>query len=316
MQKLLFFTHFAVILIFLQCTPSNAQDKENPTLSAKAQSSSWRQYLPLSLRSATTWIVLQETQIKPLPDKTPLEEILNTIKKGLKENTKGHAINLIIENSSLSALEISLTSPIRSPFVGSEPLSVYSYMELLFGQMSLYCTVRDNIVIISSGCSDCSSPKAVTLEEAKTWLLLREKITLDFPKEVSLSNFLTLIRDTVANIGSNRRGLLFMVEESGFKEDKKSLQFPLQSGLIEVEVCTYLRFVLGHFGLQFYVREDGIVVITDDESLDDTSVNLLSMDDSDTSQQLSDLMFRLKDYQRRDSQNFKGKGFGPKPKKP
>src|SRR5581483_10680821 len=138
--------------------------------------------LPLSAKAARTWIALQETRVKPLPDGTPFGEVLKSLAKAARgPDGSGPGLSFYVNPVSLNEVEMTLESPLPSPEAPNGDLTIQEYLKATIPS-PLKHHVHDGVVIIKFPCDDCPGHLAVGAAEAWTWLLLQEEVSLDFSK--------------------------------------------------------------------------------------------------------------------------------------
>jgi hypothetical protein len=219
--------------------------------------------LPLSAKSARTWIVLRETMVKPLPDQTPLGEVIRSL-RGAPGGKGGKAAPLAIyvNPTPLQDSEITMATPIACPFVGRNEVSLHTYLKFILKPFGLSYRVHDGLVVIDSPCDDCPEAVEVSAAEAWTWLLLQEEISLRFPDATPLEEVVKAIHRGAEGKGPGGRGLAIHFNLDGLREAGKERGSPVSIELDRVPLCTSLGLVLEQLGLGFHVRDDGVVIIT------------------------------------------------------
>lgn len=216
--------------------------------------------LPLSAKSARTWITLRETMVKPSPDQTPLAMVIQSLRDATRG--KGPRLRIYIDPASLHESEITMTTPIAAPFVGEDEVSLNTYLGFILKPFGLTHRVHDNLVVIDSPCDDCPAPVEVSAAEAWTWLLLHEEVPLHFPDETPLNDVLKAIHEGTVGKGPGGRGLVIHLDPTGLREARKATDSPVTIDMEDVPLCTSLGLVLNQLGLGFRVREDGVLVVT------------------------------------------------------
>ncbi len=227
----------------------------------------WRQNLrgrPMSAQAARTWIALHETTIKPLPDRTPLREVL----RALQDATRGKAgqpdgVSFRVVPEALLEAETTLDVPVTLPFVGRPEVSVDVYLKYLLHQFVWERYVRDGSVVIDSPCDDCEGYATVGAPEAHTRLLLHEIVPLRFPRGAPLGEVLMAITTAIEGKGPSGRGLVIYPDPSDFRMKAVTLNSPVTIDAQHAELGDSLRAILKQVGLGFRVLSDGTVMITE-----------------------------------------------------
>ena len=69
--------------------------------------------------------------VKPLPDQTPLAEVLRSLKDATRgKDGKGSPLKLYVDPTSLQESEITMETPIAAPLVGQDEVSLHTYLGL------------------------------------------------------------------------------------------------------------------------------------------------------------------------------------------
>lgn len=217
--------------------------------------------LPLSEKSARTWITLRETMMKPLPDRTPFSKVIRSLIETTR--AKDTSLRIYVEPTSLLEAEITMETPIESPFIGQDEVPLHTYLGYVLKPLGLTHRVHDGLLIISTPpCCDCPEPVEVTASEAWTWWLLHQEVSLQFPNETPLAEVLKAIHMGTAGKGPGGRGLVIHLDPAGLREAKKSADSPVTIEMEQVPVCTSLGLILKQLGLGFQVGDDDVLVVT------------------------------------------------------
>jgi hypothetical protein len=218
---------------------------------------------PPTPASAKTWIALHETMVKTLPDKTPFGEVIAAIRAALRgPQGEPPEVEIYLEPISLEEYELTMTTPILSPFVGQVEVSVHTYLTYILRPFSLIHYAHDRLVIVTSPCDDCPGEPTATANEAWTWRLLHEVVPLKFPDGVALVDLLETIQRGTVGKGKNGHGLVIYVDPLGLKEVGKQLSSSVSIDLENSPLCTALGLALKTIDLAFRVRGDGIIEVT------------------------------------------------------
>jgi hypothetical protein len=106
----------------------------------------------------------------------------------------------------------------------------------------------------------------MTVQAAKTWLRLQEHVTVSFPHETPLVDFLGFLKDETRGKDKQEPAIRFFVDPAGLQEADNAMTSPVVIDLEEVPLATVLELTLHQLGLRYYVQKDGIVMINSDNS--------------------------------------------------
>lgn len=231
--------------------------------------------LPISSATARTWVALHETRIKPLPDKTPLGQIIQAVKEATRGvDGKAPPVEFVIDATALTASEITMQTPVPLPIIGREEVTADVYLTLVLKPWPLSHRVHSGVVLIEDPCDDCPGYQRVTGPEARTWLLLNEIVPLKYAEGVPLGTLLERIHQATASKGKNGHGLIIHVGTPR-EEEAKTMQTKISIDLERAPLCTALKLALKQADLGFFVRDDGVVTIRSSDDID------AEMDESD-----------------------------------
>jgi hypothetical protein len=217
---------------------------------------------PISAQAARTWIALHETTIKPLPDRTPLREVLRALREATRGKGKnGEGIDFRLEPVALLEAEITPDEPVALPFVGQPEVSVDTYLKYLLHQFAWERYVREGSVVIDSPCDDCEGYATVGDAEAHTWLLLHQVAPLRFPEKTSLGGVLEAIEGATKGEGLNGRGLVIGVAPLARKKPGQLWRTPVTIVAEGAPIGASLAQLLKSLQLAFRVLPDGNVLI-------------------------------------------------------
>ena len=244
--------------------------------------------LPLAPEAARTWIALHETKMVPPPDQTPLAEILAAIRaaaRGQDGGAPGFEIHL--DPICLPEAEITLQSPVQSPYIGRSEVSLNTYLSDVFRQFVWTHRVDGGLVVIESPCDDCAESHTPTAAEARTWLLLHEAVPLRFPDGAPFRNVLAAMQHGLAGRGVEGPGLPIRIAPFVLRNEDLTLDSAVRIDLERAPLRTSLRLILEQLGLGFEVRRDGVVNI--DKYVDHENMihkNAVFMDEAEVSEGL------------------------------
>jgi hypothetical protein len=232
-------------------------------------------HLPLSAKAARTWIALHETMVKPFPDKTPLRNVFQSLQRQIQgKDGQATPFQFYLDPTTLQEMEIRAEATVSAPFLGDEEVSLHTYLSLLLKEFGLVHRVHDSLVIIDTACDDCGEGPKVTASEAWTWLLLQQEVPMSFPDETPLRDVLKAVYRATAGKNKGGRGLVIYVDPIGIQEAEKSLDSTVSIDLKHAPLCTTLGLLLRQLGLGFGVRDDGMLVISND------SMDIAPMDEA------------------------------------
>jgi hypothetical protein len=218
----------------------------------------------MSAQVARTWIALHEAQIRPLPDRTPLRQVL----RALRDATRGKAgwaegVDFRVVSEALAEAEITIDAPVTLPFVGRPEVSVDMYLKYLLHQFVWERYVGEGAVVIDSPGDDCVGYETVSAAEAQTWLLLHEPVALELPQPAQLGDFLSAITNATRAKRQNGRGLVIYPQPATFPAKAISLNSPVSIDARRAELGDRLRTSLKPLGLDIRVLTDGTVMLAE-----------------------------------------------------
>jgi hypothetical protein len=219
---------------------------------------------PMSAQVARTWIALHESKIRPLPDGTPLRQVL----RELREATRGKSgwaegVRFRVVSEALGEAETTLDAPVTLPFVGRPEVPVDMYLKYLLHEFVWERYVGAGAVVIDSPCDDCVGYETVSAAEAHTWLLLHQTIPLGLPQRASLGDFFSAITRETRGNGQDGRGLVVYPRPGALRVQKISLSTPIAIDARRTELGDHMRESLKPFGLYPRVLTDGTVMLTE-----------------------------------------------------
>jgi len=218
----------------------------------------------MSAQVARTWIALHESKIQPLPDGTPLRQVL----RALRDATRGKAgwaegVKFRVVSEALDEAEITLEAPVTLPFVGRPEVPVDMYLKYLLHEFVWERYVGAGAVVIDSPCDDCVGYETVSAAEAHTWLLLHQTVPLGLPQRAPLGDFLSAITSATRGKGQDGRGLLVYPRPGALRAQKISLSTPVAIDARRAELGDHMRKSLKALGLALRVLTDGTVMLTE-----------------------------------------------------
>jgi hypothetical protein len=216
----------------------------------------------MSAPVARTWLALQEAKIRPLPDQTPLRQVL----KALRDATRGKAgwadgVDFRVVHEALLEAEITLDAPVSLPFAGRPEVPVDLYLKYLLREFGWERYVVGVTVVIDSPCDDCVGNGTVGAAEAHTWLLFHEVVPIDLARETSLGDFITAIAGATVGKGQEGRGLVIYPQPDALRAKAITLRTPVAIDTRRVELGDLLRTSLKPLGLAPRVLPDGTVML-------------------------------------------------------
>jgi hypothetical protein len=249
---------FALALALLGQAGYGHYDDENADARDK-KPASWPP--PMSARTARTWITLHETMIRPLPDRTPLREVMRAIREATRgKDGKGQEIDFRFKEGALEEAESTLNTPVASPFVGQPEVSVDTYLKYVLHQFVWERYVHDGFVVIDGPCDDCEGYATVSAAEAHAWLLLHQVVPLKFPEKTPLGEVLKAMTDATKGRGFQGRGLAISAVPHLLR-DQPVWSKPVTIVAQDAPIGASLDRVLQPLKLGFRVLSDGNVQI-------------------------------------------------------
>jgi hypothetical protein len=219
---------------------------------------------PISTQVARTWIALHETMIRPLPDQTPLRQIL----RALRDATRGKAgwregVEFRVVPESLLEAEVTLEAPVTLPFVERPELSVDVYLKYLLREFHWERYVGEGFVIIDSPCDDGGGYATVSAAEAHTWAILHEVVPLELRRPAPLAAFLSAITRATTGKGRDGRGLVIYPSPHALRAGAITMQSPVVIDARPAELGDLMRKSLKPLALALRVLPDGTAMLTE-----------------------------------------------------
>lgn len=101
----------------------------------------------------------------------------------------------------------------------------------------------------------------ITAATARTWLALHEPLAMPFTVETPLSDVLKYIQSSIKS-KDLPHGLQIYVDPAGLLEAEKTMESTVVLNVEGVPLANSLQLLLKQLDLTYYVRQDGLVVIT------------------------------------------------------
>jgi hypothetical protein len=153
------------------------------------------------------------------------------------------------------------------------------------------------------------TPKGpMSARAAKTWERLAKDTNFRFADETPFEEVLKYIKAASATEGADDPGLPIYVDPVGLQEAEKTMTAPITIDLDDVPIKSGLELLLKQLGLRFFVRDDGILVITS-ENYDQS----LTEPDPDIAQALRELKDEIAALRKDLRSGEPAKAFGKKP---
>ena len=215
----------------------------------------------MSARTARTWITLHETTIRPLPDRTPLRKVLQALREATRgKDGKGPEVDFRFKELVLEEAEITLDTPVLSPFAGQPEISVDTYLKYVLRQFIWERYVHDGFVLIDGPCDDCEGYATVSDAEAHAWLLLHQVVPVKFTEKTPLGEVLKAISEATKGRGLGGRGLVIATERSAWS-DRAVWSKPVPIVATNAPIGALLDRMLRPLNLGFRVLSDGNILI-------------------------------------------------------
>lgn len=100
----------------------------------------------------------------------------------------------------------------------------------------------------------------ISTRAAKVWETLEKPISIPFEHETTLSDAIRYVKQATAS--PDDTGLPIYVDPIGLLDAEKTLESPVTINLEGMPIGTSLELMLDQLGLAFYVRPEGLLVIT------------------------------------------------------
>ncbi len=117
--------------------------------------------------------------------------------------------------------------------------------------------------------------RPLTPRAAKTWEKLGKDLDFSLAKETPLEEVLKYIKEATG--GKNDPGIPIYLDPVGLQEAEKTPTAPVTLDLKDIPIKSGLELITKQIGMRFFVRDDGILVITSehyDESLTEPDPDL------------------------------------------
>lgn len=248
--------------IVLDAPAGEAQECGGPEGPAVVERES-RSGKPLSAGVARTWVALHEATIRPLPDRTPLRQVIEALKEAT-QGKGGWADGIVFDvvPEALLEREITLDAPVTLPFVGRPEVSVDMYLKYLLHEFTWERYVGEGRVVIDSPCDDGEGYATISAAEAHSWRLLHESAPPGLPRRASLGEFLAAVARATGGKGRNDAGFRIYPDHVALRAGGITLQAEVTIESGSPELGNLLRTSLGPLGLAPRVLTDGTVMIT------------------------------------------------------
>ncbi len=106
----------------------------------------------------------------------------------------------------------------------------------------------------------------LTPRSAATWMKLQDIVPMQFPNETPLEEILKYIKEVTK--GKDPKGIPIYVSPTGLLEVEKTLTSPVQIDVEGITLASSLKLLLKQLNLAYYVRPDGLLVITSENDED------------------------------------------------
>lgn len=238
-------------------------------LFAQAEPQAKASLAEISPRTKAILAKLDEPIPMEFPKETPLDDVLQYIKRSTRKGPSDPGIPIYIDPFGLQAAGRSLNSTVAIRVKGS-PLK--DTLPKVLSQVGLTYCVKDDVLIISSPTGIDREQKAMavpaldTSPRTKSVLAkLEEPIAMRFENETPLSDVLEYIKRATKK-GPNDPEIPILIVPSGLEETERSLNSTITIDLENVPLKTTLRLLLKQLGLAYGVK-DGRLIIHSEEGI-------------------------------------------------
>lgn len=104
----------------------------------------------------------------------------------------------------------------------------------------------------------------VSAKAAKTWEKLQTVVTVEFPNDTPLADFLSEVKRLSRGKDEKEKPISIYVDPVGLQEAEKTGASPVTISLEDVTIAKALTLALKQLSLCYQVQEDGLVFITAD----------------------------------------------------
>ena len=217
----------------------------------------------ISPRTRAILARLEERVSMPFPKETPLDEVLQHIRRVAKKGPDDPAIPVYIDPLGLQQAERSVNSTV---IIVEKSIALKDALTRVLTSLGMAYIVKDDVLIISD-------PRGIERERQEVpvracdasaaspalMARLEEPVRIPFPNETPLDDVLTYLKRVTAQ-PPHDRPIEIIVVPDGLKEVEKSLNSPIQVDLEGVPLKTTLRLLLGQLGLGCVVKDGRLVI--------------------------------------------------------
>lgn len=212
---------------------------------------------------------LDEPVPMEFPKATPLDVVLEHIKRSAKKGPNDPGLPIYIEPLGLQEVHRNLNGLVTIRGKGS-PLK--DSLQQVLSQVHLAYCVKDDVLIISSPQGIIREQKATavsalddSLRSKAVLARLEEPISMPFGNDTPLDYVLDYIK-TATRKGPDGLEIPILIIPSGLEETRSSLNSTVYVDIENVPLETTLRLLLKQVGLAYGVR-DGRIVIHSEEGI-------------------------------------------------
>ncbi len=199
------------------------------------------------------------------PDPTPLEEVLDYIKKATKKGPKNPGIPIYTDVRGLWEIGSTLCSPVT---INERRVPLKVSLGRIGDQLGFAYLVKDDVVIISSPAgisremNENSHPARDASDKTRELIAKLEKpIPMSFDTDIPLHYVLTYIKRATKE-APNAREISIIVVPRGLEDAKVSLESTVLMNVDGVPLKTCLRLLLKQLGLAYVVKEGRVIINT------------------------------------------------------
>jgi hypothetical protein len=218
----------------------------------------------VSPAAAKTWIKLNQAVAMPFENETPLSEVFKYIKTATSGGAGDSGIPVWVNPKGLQKADKTIESTIT---LNLEGVPLATTLRLMLDQLDLaYHVQKDGLLIIDSKDAPPPTDRVAPLSEkaARAWLKLSQAVDVPFEGETPLGEVLKFVRENTAE--GKGPGVPIYLDPAGLQKSEQGPESPVTLAIEGVPLARTLRMMLEQIGLDYYINEDGILVVTNKDA--------------------------------------------------
>jgi cyanophycinase len=206
---------------------------------------------------------LEERVAMPFPKETPLDDVLQHIRRVAKKGPDDLGIPIYIDPMGLQRAERSLNSTVT---IDEKAIPLKDALTRVLASLRLTYIVKDDVLIVTDVQGVRQEQKEVPVQAcdatpATNALMARleEPVKMPFGNETPLSDVLGYLERATAKPPDDQ-GIKVLVIPAGLEEVERSLNSTIQVDLEGVPLKTTLRLLLDQLGLACAIRDGRLII--------------------------------------------------------